>query len=191
MYKIKILLVWLSVVSMATATCAQQKQNMKNMQHDQKILVAYFSATGTTARGAELLADVTGGELYAISPVQPYTSADLNWHDRRSRSSIEMNDPEVRPEIEASEEDVADYDIIFIGYPIWWDLAPRIINTFIEKYDMSGKTLIPFATSGGSGIAHSAAALKSTYPDLNWKEGRLLNNASEKNILEWIDGMGL
>lgn len=191
MYKIKILLVWLSVVSMATATWAQQKQNMKNMQHDQKILVAYFSATGTTARAAEMLAETAGGVIFTIIPALQYTNADLDWHDRRSRSSIEMNDPQARPEIEASKEDVADYDIIFIGYPIWWDLAPRIINTFIEKYDMNGKILIPFATSGGSGIAHSAAALKSTYPDLNWKEGRLLNNASEKNIREWIGGMGL
>ncbi len=183
----KFLLILLSVVGMAIATDAQQKQgNMNKGQSNHKILVAYFSATGTTARAAEKLADVTGGELYVIEPAQPYTSADLDWNNKRSRSSVEMNDSKARPAIKGSKENIADYDVVFIGYPIWWNLAPRIINTFIESHDLKGKTVIPFATSGGSTLAGSAAALKKSYPTLNWKEGRLLNRADEKSIRAWI-----
>lgn len=123
--------------------------------NDKHILVAYFSATGTTARAAEKLANVTGGELYAITPAESYTSADLDWHDKQSRSSVEMNDPKSRPAIKGKKENIADYDVIFIGYPIWWDLAPRVIDTFIESYDLKGKTVIPFATSGGSTLSGS------------------------------------
>lgn len=158
--------------------------------NDKRILVAYFSATGTTARAAEKLADVTGGDLYAITPARPYTPADLDWNDRRSRSSVEMNDPKSRPAIKGGKEDIASYDIIFIGYPIWWDLAPRIIDTFIEKHDLTGKAVVPFATSGGSTLAGSAAALKRSYPALNWKEGRLLNRADERTIRAWIEKSG-
>ncbi len=183
----KFLLILLSVVGMATATDAQQRQdNMNKGQSNHKILVAYFSATGTTARAAEKLADDTGGELYAIVPAQPYTSADLDWNDKRSRRSVEMNDPKARPAMKGKKENIADYDVVFIGYPIWWNLAPRIINTFIESHDLKGKTVIPFATSGGSTLAGSAAALKKTYPALNWKEGRLLNRADEKSIRAWL-----
>lgn len=158
--------------------------------NDKHILVAYFSATGTTARAAEKLANVTGGELYAITPAESYTSVDLDWHDRQSRSSVEMNDPKSRPALKGKKEDIADYDVIFIGYPIWWDLAPRVVNTFIESHDLKGKTVIPFATSGGSTLAGSATALKKTYPDLNWKEGRLLNHTDEKTICTWIEKLG-
>ncbi len=184
----RFLLILLSVVGMATATDAQQRQdNMDKGESNHKTLVAYFSATGTTARVAEKLADVTGGELYAIVPAQSYTGADLDWNDRRSRSSVEMNDPKARPAIKGSKENIAAYDVVFIGYHIWWDLAPRIINTFIESHDLKGKTVIPFATSGGSTLAGSAAALKKAYPALNWKEGRLLNRADEKSIRAWLD----
>ena len=155
--------------------------------NDKRILVAYFSATGTTARAAEKLADITGGELYAITPTESYTPADLDWHDKQSRSSVEMNDPKSRPAIKGRKENIADYDVVFIGYPIWWDLAPRVINTFIESHDLKGKTVIPFATSGGSTLAGSAVALKRSYPSLNWKEGRLLNRADEKTIRTWIE----
>lgn len=158
--------------------------------NDKHILVACFSATGTTARAAEKLANVTGGELYAITPAESYTSADLDWHDKQSRSSVEMNDPKSRPAIKGKKENIADYDVIFIGYPIWWDLAPRIINTFIESHDLKGKIVIPFATSGGSTLAGSAAALKKAYPALNWKEGRLLNRADEKTIRTWVEKLG-
>ena len=158
--------------------------------NDKHILVAYFSATGTTARAAEKLADVTGGELYAITPVESYTSADLDWNDKQSRSSVEMKDPKSRPALKGKKENIADYDVVFIGYPIWWDLAPRVVNTFIESHNLKGKTVIPFATSGGSTRAGSASALKRSYPSLNWKEGRLLNPTDEKTICTWIEKLG-
>ena len=158
--------------------------------NDKHILVAYFSATGTTARAAEKLADVTGGELYAITPVESYTSADLDWNDKQSRSSVEMQDPKSRPALKGKKENIADYDVVFIGYPIWWDLAPRVVNTFIESHNLKGKTVIPFATSGGSTLAGSASALKRSYPSLNWKEGRLLNPTDEKTICTWIEKLG-
>ena len=186
----RFLLILLSVVGMATATDAQQRQDMSKGKSNNKILVAYFSATGTTARAAEKLANVTGGELYAIVPAQPYTSADLDWNDKQSRSSVEMNDPKSWPAIKSKKENITDYDVIFIGYPIWWDLAPRIINTFIESHDLKGKAVIPFVTSGGSSLAGSATALKRTYPTLNWREGRLLNRADEKSIRAWLDKLG-
>ena len=186
----KCLLILLSVVGIATATFAQQKLDTHSMLSNHKVLVAYFSATGTTARAAQKVAAATGGELYAVTPAQPYTDADLDWHNAQSRSSVEMNDPKARPALGGKRLDVSGYDIVFIGYPIWWDLAPRIINTFIESHDLKGKTVVPFATSGSSSIAGSAAALKRTYPALNWKEGRLLNRADEKTIRTWIDRLG-
>ena len=186
----KCLLVLLSVVGMATATFAQQKQDMNSKQSNHKVLIAYFSATGTTARAAQKVAAATGGELYAITPAQSYTDADLDWHDTRSRSSVEMSDPKARPAIKGKKENIADYDVVFIGYPIWWNLAPRIINTFIESHDLKGKTVVPFATSGSSSIANRAATLKHTYPALKWKEGRLLNRTDEKTIRTWIEKLG-
>lgn len=186
----RFLLILLSAVAIPTATVAQQRENMNKGKSNSKILVAYFSATGTTARAAEKLANVTGGELYTIVPAQPYTSADLDWNDKQSRSSVEMNEPKSRPAIKGKKENITDYDVIFIGYPIWWDLAPRIINTFIESHDLKGKTVIPFATSGASSITGSVSALKKTYPSLDWKEGRLLNRADEKSIRAWLDKLG-
>lgn len=179
-----------AVIVMTTAAGAQQKQDMNKETSNRKILIAYFSATGTTARAAEKIADVTGGDLYEIIPAQHYTSTDLDWNDRQSRSSIEMNDPKSRPAIKGGKPDISNYDVIFIGYPIWWDLAPRIINTFIERHEMKDKTLIPFATSGGSTIGGSTAALKKEYPALDWKEGRLLNRSDEKTIRTWIEKTG-
>ena len=160
------------------------------MQSNHKVLVAYFSATGTTARAAQKVADVTGGELYAITPAQPYTDADLDWNDKQSRSSVEMNDPKARPAIKSQKGKIADYDVVFIGYPIWWGLAPRIVNTFIESHDLKGRTVIPFATSGGSGIANSVAELQKAYPGLNWQEGRLLNRTDEQTVRQWVEALG-
>ena len=182
----RFLLIVLSVVGLVATTGAQNKQGMNKVQHS-NTLVAYFSATGTTARVAEKVAKITGGELYAITPAQSYTPADLDWNNSQSRSSVEMNDPKSRPALKGKKENIADYDVIFIGYPIWWNLAPRIINTFIESHDLKGKTVIPFATSGSSAITGSVTALKKSYPALNWKEGRLLNRADEKSIRTWID----
>lgn len=185
----RLLLILLAVVGMATAASAQQKQSMNKVQSNHKILIAFFSATGTTARAAEKLANITGGEIYTIVPAQPYTSADLDWNDKQSRSSVEMNDSKSRPAIKGRKENIADYDVIFIGYPIWWDLAPRIINTFIESHDLKGKTIILFATSGGSSIANSVKTLKSTYPELNWKGGKLLNKTNKDIIRAWIESI--
>lgn len=150
-----------------------------------KILVAYFSASGVTKGVAQLLAKVAGADLFEIRPAVPYTQADLNWTDKKSRSSVEMNDPLSRPEIAEMLPNMADYDTVFVGYPIWWYVAPHIINTFVESYDLSGKTLVAFATSGGSGIGKTVEELKKLYPDANWKDGKLLNNISDKELTDW------
>lgn len=140
-----------------------------------KKLVAYFSASGTTKRAAEHLAKAEGADLYEIKPAVPYTSADLNWMDKKSRSSVEMSDPSSRPEIAGKLANMADYDMVFIGFPIWWYVAPRIIDTFVESYDFSGKILVPFATSGGSGMGKTVDELKKLCPNAEWKAGRMLN----------------
>ena len=150
-----------------------------------KILVAYFSASGVTKGVAQRLAKVAGADLFEIRPAVPYTQADLNWTDKKSRSSVEMNDPLSRPEIAEMLPNMADYDTVFVGYPIWWYVAPHIINTFVESYDLSGKTLVAFATSGGSGIGKTVEELKKLYPDANWKDGKLLNNISDKELVDW------
>lgn len=181
----------LLAIGMSTTAYTQQKQDMNSLSSNHKILVAYFSATGTTARVAEKLAKATNADLYAITPSEPYTNADLDWHDRQSRSSVEMNDPKSRPAIKNAKDNIADYDAIFLGYPIWWDLAPRVVNTFLESLDMKGQTIIPFATSGGSSITNSVATLKRTYPELNWKEGRLLNSVNDSALKEWINKLGI
>ena len=154
-----------------------------------KTLVAYFSATGVTKGAAEKLAEVTGGDLYEIQPEVPYTDADLDWQDKQSRSSVEMADLSSRPAIKGKVENLNDYDTVFIGFPVWWYTAPTIINTFIEANDLKGKTVIPFCTSGGSSIKKSAEDLKKAYPDLNWKEGRLLNRVSKEELESWVKGL--
>ena len=153
-----------------------------------KTLVAYFSAGGTTARAAKALAQAAGADLYEIRPAQPYTSADLDWMDKNSRSSREMNDGSARPAIADAVENMGDYDTVFVGFPIWWYTAPRIVNTFLERYDFTGKTMIPFATSGGSGVEKSAEDLKKKYPALHWKKGKLLGGRVTADTLRgWID----
>ena len=181
----KTILTLAAVMAMSFAACAQNKGE-KSMQTESKPLVVYFSATGTTAKAARMIAEVTGGTLYEIVPQQAYTSDDLDWNDRQSRSSVEMNNPQARPALKDTKLEVATYDVIFIGYPIWWNQAPRIINTFIESYNLKGKTLVPFATSGGSGITGSVNALKKAYPDLEWQDGKLLNGASQNTIKNWV-----
>lgn len=176
-----------AVIGICLAASAQ-KTDMKNLDNS-KTLVAYFSATGTTAEAARKLAGVTGGELFEMAPATPYTDADLDWHDKQSRSSVEMNDPKSRPALKNKKENMAAYEVVYIGYPIWWGVAPTIVKTFIESHDLKGKTVIPFATSGGSGIDRSITDLMKTYPDLDWKEGRLLNRMNEKTIREWTEGL--
>lgn len=152
-----------------------------------KKLVAYFSCSGVTGRAAEVLAETAGAELYEIKPAVPYTNADLDWNNKKSRSTVEMNDPSSRPEIADRSASVEAYDIVFVGFPIWWYAAPTIINTFLESYDFSGKTVVPFATSGGTGINGCEKKLQNTYPDINWHPGRLLNGAVTREKLSgWL-----
>ena len=139
-----------------------------------KTMVTYFSATGTTEAVAKQLAKDNKADLYAIEPAEKYTAADLNWHDKKSRSSVEMNDKNARPALK-SKKSLAKYDVIYIGYPIWWGVAPRIINTFIEQAELDGKIVIPFATSGGSGIEKSVSEFKTAYPNVKWQKGMLKN----------------
>ncbi|MBQ0068541.1 MAG: flavodoxin [Bacteroidales bacterium] len=140
-----------------------------------KVAVVYFSATGTTEAVAKQLAkEKKAVLLYAIEPAKKYTAADLDWRNKKSRSSVEMNDKNARPALK-SKKSLAEYDVIYIGYPIWWDVAPRIINTFIEQAKLDGKTVIPFATSGGSGIEKSVSELKAAYPKVKWQKGMLKN----------------
>ena len=157
-----------------------------------KKLVAYFSASGTTKKAAERLAKATGADLFEIKPKVPYSSADLNWMDKKSRSSVEMSDPSSRPEIAEKIPNLADYDTVFLGFPIWWYVAPRIINTFVESYDFTGKTLVPFATSGGSGLGKSAAGLRSSAPGAKIVDGRMLNGRlNEAELKAWAEGLKL
>jgi len=153
-----------------------------------KVLVAYFSATGTTKKVAEKLAKSTGENLFEIKPQVEYTSEDLNWNDKKSRSSVEMNDEFSRPEIENIVENIDDYDTVFVGFPVWWYIPPRIIQTFIEKHNLSGKKIITFVTSGGSGIKGSTDFLKKNYSDLNIIEGKRFGwNESLESIGAWVE----
>lgn len=156
------------------------------------ILVVYFSATNTTEGVAEQIAESLSADLYEIVPEQPYTDADLNYNDDNSRSTIEMNDSSARPAISGSVEDMEQYSIVFIGYPIWWGEAPRIVSTFMESYDFSGKTIVPFCTSGGSGVGSSAANLEALTEGATWLSGtRLDGGSSRETIVEWVNGLGL
>ena len=152
-----------------------------------KKLVAYFSASGTTKKAAERLAKATGADLFEIKPKVPYSSADLNWMDKKSRSSVEMSDPSSRPEIAEKIPNLADYDTVFLGFPIWWYVAPRIINTFVESYDFTGKTLVPFATSGGSGMGGTNKALAPSCTGARLLEGKVFRSSTNADTLrEWV-----
>ena len=153
-------------------------------------LVAYFSASGTTARVAKNLAQAAGADLYEIKPAVPYTSADLNWMDKKSRSTVEMNDRSFRPPLADTDAPIAGHDTILLGFPIWWYVAPTIINTFLESYDFSGKTIVLFATSGGSGFGKTVASLAPSCPGATMKEGRLLNgNPSQADLKKWVESI--
>lgn len=150
-----------------------------------KTLIAYFSASGVTARAAREMADAIGADLYEICPAAPYTDADLNWMDKKSRSTLEMNNPACRPAIASQVERMEQYDTVFVGFPVWWYVEPRIVDTFLESYDFTGKTMIPFATSGGSGISKAEKSLREHCPGGNWKKGRLVNSGAA----EWAGTM--
>ena len=152
-----------------------------------KKLVAYFSASGVTKSAAERLAKTADADLFEIKPKTPYTNADLDWTDKNSRSTIEMNDPNSRPEIAGKLPNMADYDKIFIGFPIWWYTAPRIIDTFVESCDFSGKTIIPFATSGGSPMGKTVEELKPLCSSsAKWESGKMLNRVAEEDLKNWL-----
>ena len=157
-----------------------------------KILVAYFSASGTTAAVAKTLAEAADAGLYEIKPQVPYTRIDLDWMDKQSRSSVEMNDKSFRPPLADRDAHVEDYDMVFLGFPIWWYTAPTIVNTFLESYDFSGKTIILFATSGGSGLGRSAADLRASAPGAVIRDGKLLNGRQTKDALaSWVNSLSV
>ncbi len=147
-----------------------------------KKLVAYFSASGVTKNAAEKLAELAGADLFEIKPAVPYTRADLDWTDKNSRSTVEMKDPASRPEIAEKCENMDEYDTVFVGFPIWWYVAPTIIDTFLESYDFSGKTVIPFATSGGSGMGKTVEVLRKVCPNATFKDGIMLNGKTDAEI---------
>ena len=151
-----------------------------------KALVAYFSASGVTAKAAKALAQAAGADLYEIKPAIPYTKADLNWTDKTSRSSVEMQDPSSRPALADQTAQIANYDVVFLGFPIWWYVAPTIINSFLESYDFAGKTIVLFATSGGSGLGKTVEVLKPLCdPTAKWLPGKMLNRVSERELKEF------
>ncbi|MBQ3743965.1 MAG: NAD(P)H-dependent oxidoreductase [Bacteroidales bacterium] len=176
----RIVLTFAAMLLMLTA-CGQ------NNKKEMKTLVAYFSATGTTEAVAKDLAEVTGGTLYEIKPEVKYTAADLDWRDKTSRSTLEMQDKDSRPAFVKDLKDAETYDRIFIGFPVWWYTAPTIINTFIDAYGFEGKTVIFFATSGGSTIDKANKDFAAAYPAINWKPGKTLNGASKAGIQAWLE----
>jgi putative NADPH-quinone reductase len=171
-------LLFAAAMLLGLTACAQPTQNNTHPSNNntmKKTLVAYFSATGTTKRAAEKLAKELNADLFEIAPAVPYTAADLDWRDKQSRSTLEMKDKSSRPNIAATCPNIADYDTLWIGFPVWWYTAPTLINPFIEAHNLDGKVLNVFATSGGSGVEGSAADLKKAYPQYRWADSRLMN----------------
>ena len=166
-----------------TTTVTEQPQNDNTM----KALVTYFSASGVTRNAAKQVADIIGADLFEITPEQLYTEADLDWRDKQSRSTIEMNDKSSRPAIKdgGKVKNLDQYGTVWIGFPVWWYTAPTIINTFIEANDFTGKTIVPFATSGGSNIKKACEDLQATYPNYKFGEGKLLNSIDKADIEKW------
>ena len=153
-------------------------------------LVAYFSASGVTAKVAETLAEAIGADIFEIEPKVPYTEADLNWMDKKARSTIEMSDPAFRPEIAVKRDNMKDYDTIFVGFPIWWYVAPTIINTFLESYDLTGKTIIPFATSGGSDMGKTNEKLLPSCKGAKLLNGKVFKaSVSAADLAKWAEGL--
>ena len=177
----KTFIILAAVLGFGLTACSQANNNQntpnqgKENPEMKKTLIVYFSATGTTKAAAQRLAKEHNADLYEITPEQPYTAADLDWRDKQSRSTIEMKDKSSRPAIKGRCENIADYDTVWIGFPVWWYTAPTIVNTFIEAHDLSGKTLNVFATSGGSTVEGSYNDLKKAYPQYTWSESRLMN----------------
>ena len=190
MKKILLVIFELFLVTAGIVYAMQSKQtaNKGALNMSKKVLIAYFSATGTTKKVAENLAKATGGDLYEIKPLQPYTREDLDWTNDKSRSSVEMKNKKYRPEIVDDNFSVSEYDTVFLGFPIWWGVAPTVVNTFLEKHDFSNKTIILFATSGGSGFGKTAFELKqSVSSSTKITEGIFNNNPSVEYLKKWIE----
>ncbi|MDE7426234.1 MAG: flavodoxin [Muribaculaceae bacterium] len=187
----KLLVGGIALMGTAFTSCAGTATETDLRKEDSKVLVVYYSATGTTEKVAKEIADATGGTLFEIIPEQEYTAADLDWHDGNSRSSLEMNDMSSRPEIRNGKLNLDSIETIFIGYPIWWDQAPRVVNTFIDNNDLKGKKVITFCTSGGSSIDGSTATLRQTYPELDIVQGACLNRKSKSEIESWIKELNI
>ena len=169
----------------ATETAPVEQEQTQN-ENTMKALVTYFSASGVTRNAAKQVADIIGADLFEITPETLYTEADLDWQNKQSRSSVEMADKTSRPALkDGGKVDLANYDVVFVGFPIWWYTAPTIINTFIEANDFTGKTIVPFATSGGSNIKKSCEDLQAAYPDYKFGEGKLLNSIDKADIEKW------
>lgn len=181
-------LLWVSLlastIAAPSAACGGSHDDKPSAS---RTLVAYFSATGTTRAVAQTLAKATGAELFEIAPVQPYTAADLDWRDTVSRSTVEMKNPASRVEIAAKVLDMSRYDTLFLGFPIWWYTAPHIIQSFLESYDLAGKVIIPFATSGGSPMGNTVNDLRPSAPKAEWHEGKVLNGQPSAAVIsQWI-----
>lgn len=197
----KLILMAMAVMAVfaSMTACTKNKEAKKDMKQtvdnnkgeakDQKILVAYFSATGTTEGVAKMIAEATGGELYRIQPKEEYSAADLDWNEPTSRCCKEHADKKARPEILKKKAGLKQYEVVYLGFPNWWNEAPRIVNSFIEAYDLSDKAVIPFMTSGGSDITNSEHILKKEYPAIDWREGKLLNDASQGEVAEWVKSL--
>ncbi len=170
---------------MACGKKASTETAVPNQAAASKVLVAYFSASGTTKAAAEKVANATGAEIFEIKPTEAYSAADLDWTDNTSRCCRENDNPKSRPAFEKSKESLDGYDLIFLGFPNWWNGAPRIINTFMDTYQLKGKRVVMFMTSGGSGIENAERVFKKAYPDVKWEAGKLLNDMSEKEIGDW------
>ncbi len=186
MKRLFIMMFALSMIFAGGCGNAQNKavKNEKNMES--KKLVVYFSATGTTEKVAKMIATAEKAELYEITPAEKYSAADLDWTVKTSRCCRENDNPKSRPAIVKSKENLNDYNVIYLGFPNWWNMAPRIINTFVESYNINGKTVIPFSTSGGSGISNSVKMLRTDYPNVKWQDGKMLNHATQSMVDEWI-----
>ncbi len=176
-----------------TAISEKKEADTKSeTEKDTQILVAYFSVINNTKGVAQKLADGLGADLYEITPEQPYTDEDIDYGNSKSRTSVEMNDPDARPAISGAVENMAQYDVVLIGYPIWWGKAPRIMSTFVESYDFSGKTLAAFCTSASSGFGDSDSALKEATGGAVWLSGKRFSaGASAEEVMEWADGLGI
>ena len=190
MKRILLLIVVIATAASTLMACSKKASAAEATKTESapKVLVAYFSATGTTKAVAEKVAKATSAELFEIKPTEAYSAADLDWTEKTSRCCRENDDPKSRPAFKKSKESLDGYDLIFLGFPNWWNGAPRIVNTFMDTYQLKGKRVVMFMTSGGSGIENAEKVFKEAYPEVKWEAGKLLNEMSEKEIGDWAKG---